>query len=124
MAGIVYYANYLKFIERARSAFVRNLGIDQNDLRKRHGTIFAVRKVVADYLKPAIFEDQLTVVTSPQFVTSARLILNQDVMRRDMLLFRAEVTLVYLSPSGRPLRLPSAVLAAATVGAVKLAGTI
>ena len=124
MAGIVYYANYLKFIERARSAFVRNLWIDQNDLRKRHGTIFAVRKVVADYLKPAIFEDQLTVVTSPQSVTSARLILNQDVMRRDMLLFRAEVTLVYLSPSGRPLRLPSAVLAAATVGAVKLAGTI
>ena len=103
---------------------MRNLGIDQNDLRKRHGTIFAVRKVVADYLKPAIFEDQLTVVTSPQSVTSARLILNQDVMRGDMLLFRAEVTLVYLSPSGRPLRLPSAVLAAATVGAVKLAGTI
>ena len=59
LAGIVYYANYLKFIERARSEWVRNLGLDQNVLRKDHGIVFAVRKVEADYLKSAKFDELL-----------------------------------------------------------------
>jgi acyl-CoA thioester hydrolase len=56
MAGIVYYANYLKFIERARSKFVRELGVDQSDMRLNQNMVFAVRKLVADYLKPAVFD--------------------------------------------------------------------
>ena len=68
LAGIVYYANYLKFIERARSEWVRNIGLDQNVLRKDCGIIFAVRKVEADYIKAAKFDDLLTICllyTSP-----------------------------------------------------------
>ena len=63
LAGIVYYANYLKFIERARSEWVRSIGLDQNVLRKDHGLVFAVRKIEADYLKSAKFDDLLTITT-------------------------------------------------------------
>ena len=63
LAGIVYYANYLKFIERARSEWVRERGIDQRRLRADEGIVFAVRRIEADYLAPATFDDLLTVVT-------------------------------------------------------------
>ena len=62
LAGIVYYANYLKFIERARSEWVRDLGIDQAQM-KAEGLVFAVRRVVADYLLPARYDDLLCVET-------------------------------------------------------------
>ena len=54
LAGIVYYANYLKFIERGRSEWVRTLGVDQGALRAEAGIVFAVRRVEADYLRPAV----------------------------------------------------------------------
>ena len=59
LAGIVYYANYLKFIERARTEWVRSLGIDQTRLKAEAGIVFAVRRVEADYLAPARFDDLL-----------------------------------------------------------------
>ncbi|MCV6597050.1 MAG: YbgC/FadM family acyl-CoA thioesterase, partial [Mangrovicoccus sp.] len=57
LAGIVYYANYLRYIERARSEFVRSLGLDQVQLKAQTGVVFAVRRVEADYLTPARFDD-------------------------------------------------------------------
>jgi YbgC/YbaW family acyl-CoA thioester hydrolase len=63
LAGIVYYANYLKFIERGRTEFVRARGIDQAALREETGIVFAVRRVEADYLAPARFGDDLSVET-------------------------------------------------------------
>ncbi|MDN5569193.1 MAG: YbgC/FadM family acyl-CoA thioesterase, partial [Paracoccus sp. (in: a-proteobacteria)] len=63
LAGIVYYANYLKFIERGRSEWLRTLGIDQLAMQQTTGHVFAVRRVEADYLRPARFDDLLTVVT-------------------------------------------------------------
>ena len=107
LAGIVYYANYLKFIERARSEWVRSLGVDQTRLKSEQDVVFAVRRVEADYLKPAIFDDELTVETSVETITAARIILRQDVRRGDETLFHALVTLVALTSSGRPTRLPA-----------------
>lgn len=106
LAGLVYYANYLKFIERARSEWVRELGIDQSAL-KAEGMVFAVRRVVADYLAPARYDDWLTVTTEPLAATPARLVLRQVVSRGETPLFTAEVTLVALSERGQPLRLPA-----------------
>jgi len=106
LAGIVYYANYLKFIERARSEWVRDLGIDQTAM-KAHGVVFAVRRVVADYLAPARFDDLLEVTTEPLAATAARLVLRQSVQRGAVALFIAEVTLVAVSDSGQPVRLPA-----------------
>jgi acyl-CoA thioester hydrolase len=108
LAGIVYYANYLKFIERARSEWVRGLGVDQLALRAQ-GIVFAVRRVVADYVRPATFDDELQVRTRVLAVTGARLTLAQSVWRGDALLFEAEVVLVCLERSGRPVRFPAAI---------------
>lgn len=107
MAGIVYYANYLRFIERARTEWVRMLGIDQTRLRADQGLVFAVRRVEADYLSPARFDDVLTVTTQAEAMTGARLILGQEVRRDAALLFSARVTLVALTAGGLPARLPA-----------------
>ena len=104
--GIVYYVNYLKFIERARSEWVRELGIDQIALKDQQKIVFAVRRVEADYLAPARFEDELTVFTRVLSSSPARLKLNQIVRRGEVKLFEAIVTLVALGPSGAPVRLP------------------
>lgn len=109
LAGIVYYANYLKFIERARSEWVRALGVDQVALKRDHGIVFAVRRVEADYLRPAKFDDELTVTTQPVTQGGARIVLEQTVTRTGETLFTATVTLVCLNEAGAPARLPAEV---------------
>jgi acyl-CoA thioester hydrolase len=115
LAGIVYYANYLKFIERARTEWVRSLGIDQGRLKAETGIVFAVRRVEADYLFPAHFDDVLEVETDCLETTTARVVLGQRVMRAGVCLVDARVTIVALSANGRPQRMP-AVLRAALEG--------
>jgi len=107
LAGIVYYANYLKFIERARSEMVRARGIDQRRLLAEAGLVFAVRHVEADYLHPAHFDDELVVKTDLERLGGARLIVRQEIWRRESRLFSALVTLVMLSATGRPVRIPA-----------------
>jgi len=107
LAGIVYYANYLKFIERARSEWVRDLGLDQARMKAEEGVVFAVRRVEADYLAPARFDDLLRVTTEVLTVTPVRIVLAQSVLREGDLLFAAKVTLVALGAAGRPMRLPA-----------------
>lgn len=107
LAGIVYYANYLKFIERARSEFVRELGIDQLAMKENEGLVFAVRRVEADYLAPAKFDDILQVKTTVESVGGARLTLCQEVLRAGEVLFRAIVVLVAIGEGGQPARLPA-----------------
>lgn len=107
LAGIVYYANYLKFIERARTEYVRSVGIDQMRVREEDGVVFAVRRVEADFRIPARFGDDLHVSTEVQELTGARIVLSQDVLRGPDLLFSAVVTLVALTDTGRAARLPA-----------------
>jgi acyl-CoA thioester hydrolase len=105
LAGIVYYANYLKFIERGRSEWLRVLGIDQAAL-KEGGHVFAVRRVEADYLRPARFDDLLSVETALSQMTAARIVMDQTVRRSADVLFTARVTLACLNALSRPVRLP------------------
>lgn len=107
LAGIVYYANYLRFIERARTEFVRDHGIDQGALKRDAGIVFAVRHLEADYLSPAKFDDELTVETSVEALTGARIVMKQVVLRGGQALFSALVTLVALGDGGQPARLPA-----------------
>lgn len=111
LAGIVYYANYLKFIERARTEWVASLGVDQRTLKAREGVVFAVRRVEADFLRPAKFGDDLVVETTLQSLGGARLVLEQVVLRGGERLFQAVVTLVCLTEAGHAARLPVAVRA-------------
>ncbi|MFP4274298.1 MAG: tol-pal system-associated acyl-CoA thioesterase [Paracoccaceae bacterium] len=107
LAGIVYYANYLKFIERARTEWVRELGVDQAALKAAEGIVFAVRRVEADYLSPARFDDMLEVETVLEQASGARIVLDQRVLRAGAPLFRARVTVVALTETGQPARLPA-----------------
>lgn len=110
LAGIVYYANYLRYIERARSEMVRAAGIDQAAMRAE-GLVFAVTRVEADYIRPARYDDELIVRTRLVGTTAARFVMAQDVIRGDTTLLRARVTIVCMDLDGRPQRLPAAVQA-------------
>ena len=109
LAGIVYYANYLKFIERARTEWVRERGVDQSRLKEGHGIVFAVRRIEADYLSPARFGDDLIVETCLSSHSGARIELVQNVLRDGETLFVAKVTLVALAVGGRAVRFPAEV---------------
>lgn len=107
MAGIVYYANYLKYIERARSELVEEMGMNQREMRDEQGIVFVVRRVEADYLKPARIDDRLEVVTTHEAVSPMRWVFDQDVQRDGVSLFRAKVTAVCMTVDGKPTRLPA-----------------
>ena len=79
MAGIVYYANYLKYLERARTEYIRSIGFEQDELIEQESVVFVVRSVQLDYLKPARFNDQLEVATSIEQCKGASLIFKQTI---------------------------------------------
>ena len=110
MAGIVYYANYLRYIERARSEIVEELGVDQNAMRAQ-GIVFAVRRVEADYLGAARLGDRLTVVTRHHAESPVRWVFDQEVRRGETLIFKALVTAVTMTTAGKPTRLPAEIRA-------------
>ncbi len=111
LAGIVYYANYLRFIERARTEWTRALGVDQTRLKEDEGAVFAVRRVEADYLRPALFQDELTVVTRLLHLGGASIRLEQQVRRGEETLFSALVTLVCMNGSAQASRIPASIRA-------------
>ena len=107
-AGVVYHANFLKFCERARSDFVRLLGIEHQGLAnpaQGEPAVFVVRRVEIDYLTPGRLDDVLEVVTSCAEIGNASLKLAQDVRRDGTLIARALVSVVLVSRSGKPQRL-------------------
>jgi acyl-CoA thioester hydrolase len=110
--GIVYHANFLKFCERGRSDFIRLLGIDHQSLAnpaQGEPSVFVVRRIEIDYLKPARIDEVVEVVTTCAEIGGATLTLAQEVRRGDAVLVRARVSVVLISPSGKPQRLGSRV---------------
>ncbi len=106
MAGIVYYANYLKYIERARSDIVERLGVDQRAMRDEE-VVFVITRVEADYLGTARFGDRLEVRTTHHGKGAVRWMFDQEVCRGDDVIFRAKVTAVCMTTAGKPTRLPA-----------------
>jgi len=106
MGGIVYHANYLKFIELARSTWVAELGVDQLTM-KEEGSVFVVRRIEADFLAPAALGDALEVKTHVEAATGVRWVLRQTVFRDAQKLFEALVTVVAVGPTGKPQLLPA-----------------
>jgi acyl-CoA thioester hydrolase len=113
LAGIVYYANYLKYLERGRSEMVREAGISQLDM-KAAGLVFAVRRVEADYLKPAKYDDQLVVETRLDALKGASFDMPQKVLRGGEVLLEARIKVVILNEQGRAARLPADIRAKVT----------
>lgn len=106
LAGIVYYANYLKFIERARTEMLNDANVNQNEMLKS-GCYFVVKNLKADYLKPAYFEDSLNVVTEIEKINNASINLIQTIVRSNDSLFIASVRLALLDKFGKVARLPA-----------------
>ncbi|GBD41521.1 Acyl-CoA thioester hydrolase YbgC [bacterium HR39] len=120
-AGIVYYANYLKFAERARTEWLRDLGYDHRTLAGVHGVRFAVRACRIDYLRPARLDDLLEVETRVLALSGARLVLDQRVLRAGEPLCTMEIVLVALDDALRPVRIERA-LPPAFVAALRTPG--
>jgi acyl-CoA thioester hydrolase len=89
--GVVYYANYLRFIERARTEIARTIGFDQSALARDEGLAFTVRSLEAEYLRPGCLDDSLTIISIIESVRSAQVIFNQRIVRGDEILFTAKV---------------------------------
>jgi len=107
-AGIVYYANYLRFMERARSDMLRAIGIDQRAALAAGIGVYAVAEARIKYLKPAKLDDAVTVVSMLEGVSAATATIHQRVMRGEELLADATIVAAFLSPEGRPRRQPKA----------------
>ena len=105
-AGIVYYANYLKFAERARTDMLRDLGVSHADMMKHDGLVLVVRRCEVDYLKPARLDDLLTVETSVTKLGGASVELAQRVSRDGETLVDLKVLVVCVGKDGRPARIP------------------
>ncbi len=104
-SGYVYHANYLKYCERARSDYLRVIGVDQN-VMFAEGQAFVVRKMDCEFLRPAKFEDVLDVETHLVEIGGARFELAQVVKRGGEDIFKARVTVAIIGAGGRPQRIP------------------
>lgn len=105
-AGVVYYANYLKFMERARSDMIRAVGIDQGPMLRGDGSAYFVTHVDIRYRRPARLGEDLRVVSSVERVRASSVHIHQRVMRGPELLADASVTAAFLDREGRPRRQP------------------
>jgi len=111
--GVVYYANYLKFMERARTEFLRNSGFEQNQLKQEQGILFAVHSLSIQYIKPAVFNDELMITTKITATGKASLTFQQSIKRfsDNTLICDAEVKIVCLNAEKfLPVAMPEKIL--------------
>ncbi len=94
--GVVYYANYLRYLERARTEWLRALEVEQHELSRTHGVLFAVRHACLEFLKPARLDDLLTVTVQVARHGAASLTFRQNIARRGQLLCEAEIKVACL----------------------------
>ena len=111
-AGIVYYANYLKFAERGRTEMMRALGFAHSRIDAETGTIFTVRRLSADYRGPARLDDALTVETRVLEIGGATVLLDQRICRDGAVLVALELLVACVGRDGRPRRVPPGLRAA------------
>lgn len=109
--GVVYYANYLKFLERARTEWLRAAGFEQHDIARQYQAVFVVRSVAIEYLKPSLFNDNLQATVELANVRNSQIVLTQRVLRAAETLATAEVRVVCVNPATfRPIRIPKAII--------------
>ena len=106
-SGVVYHAAYLKFFERGRTESLRHFGVTHTELLTRDEPLaFAIRKMTTEWISPARIDDLIEVRTSFAAVKGARMLIDQEIWREEILIARAEVEAVCMSLAGRPRRLP------------------
>ena len=109
--GVVYYANYLKFMERARTEWLRSWGFEQTDLLRSYGVVFVVRAISLDYLKPAMFNDMLEVTVELAESGNSQMVVTQSVRRGHATLAEGSVRLVCVNPASfKPVKMPVVII--------------
>ena len=111
--GVVFYANYLKFIERGRTEYLRDLGFDQGSLAKEKNIVFVVKSLSADYLSPAYLDDMIEVQTIIKSNKNASLVFTQKILslEKNTVLFSAEVKVVsVLKNNLKPCAVPQEIM--------------
>ncbi len=105
--GVVYHSNYLKFMERARTEWLRSLNLNQADLKKKDKVMFVVAKVYIDYKKAAQFNDALDIETSVDNIGASKVDLTQNIMKNSELYTSAKVSIACIhSETFKPQRIP------------------
>tara|TARA_Y100000287_G_C14219333_1_gene355323 strand:- start:910 stop:1305 length:396 start_codon:yes stop_codon:yes gene_type:complete len=104
--GVVYYANYLKYLERARSEAIYSLGLTNTNLQKDHDTLIIVKSCNIEYKKPAKFEDELEIISSILSKTKTSFTMLQIIKKNEEIISEATVQLVTVNKEGKPIKTP------------------
>ena len=105
--GIVYYANYLKFIERARAEMINELGFTLTTLLKDYDRLFLVKKIECDYIESCKLEDTLNVQSRVLVLKNASFVLEQNLLKQNKIIFRSKIVMVCVNSQGAPSKIPN-----------------
>ena len=104
--GVVYYANYLKFLERARTEALNSIGYSNQKVKKDFGLLIIVKACNVEYKKPSSLEDELTIRSFVKSITKTSFFMNQIITKGDDTIVEAQVHLVFVNDSGKPVKIP------------------
>tara|TARA_B100000614_G_scaffold244393_1_gene248510 strand:+ start:455 stop:853 length:399 start_codon:yes stop_codon:yes gene_type:complete len=104
--GVVYYANYLKFLERARSEAIYSLGYTNSSILEQFGVLLIVKSCNIEYKKPARFEDTLEIISEIKSFTKTSFLMKQSILRNNKIISDAEIHLVSVDKNGKPSKIP------------------
>ena len=107
VGGVVYYSNYLKFLERARTEMINSIGLSNKKLLEEHKTLIIVKSCNVEYLSPSKLEDRLQIYSSIESINKASFVMIQDIKKDDDLIVKAKIKLVTVNNEGRPIKIPS-----------------
>jgi len=105
--GVVYYSNYLKFLERARTEMISSIGLSNKKLLEKYKTLIIVKSCNIDYIKPAKLEDKLQIYSTIDSFKKASFIILQNIKKNDDLIIKAKLKLVTVNKEGKPIKIPS-----------------
>ena len=104
--GVVYYANYLKFLERARTEALLTIGLSNSIIKDKFGAYIIVKSCNIDYKKPAHLEDNLCVTSFIKSATKTSFLMNQTISKNDEIIADAQINLVFINENGKPIKTP------------------
>ena len=104
--GVVYYANYLKFLERARTEALFSIGFTNKKIREEFNSLIIVKSCNIEYKRSAHLEDELTIRSFVKSVTKTSFFMNQEITRNDDVIVEAKVHLVFVNKEGKPIKIP------------------
>ena len=104
--GVVYYANYLKFLERARTEALLTIGLSNSIIKDKFGAYIIVKSCNIDYKKPAYLEDNLCVISFIKSATKTSILMNQTISKNDEIIADGQINLVFINENGKPIKIP------------------